>query len=87
VFKELEPGLHISRLAEADFLNFVRLAAWCTRYVRLREVRRSAAGTDTSALVPRHRCLGAGALALACWACRQRAFSGSLLQLCCISIC
>ena len=38
VFKELEPGLNISRLSEADFLNFVRLATYCTRYVRLREV-------------------------------------------------
>ncbi|KAL4422339.1 hypothetical protein ABPG75_008536 [Micractinium tetrahymenae] len=39
VFKELQPGLNISRLAEADFLHFVRLATYCTRYVRLREER------------------------------------------------
>lgn len=38
MLKELEPGLNISRLSEADFLNFVRLATYCTRYVRLREV-------------------------------------------------
>lgn len=40
VFKKLQPGLNISRLAEADFLNFVRLSTYCTRYVRLREVGR-----------------------------------------------
>lgn len=39
VFKELEPGLNISRLSDADFLNFVRLSTYCTRYVRLKEVR------------------------------------------------
>lgn len=38
VFKELQPGLNISRLTEADFLHFVSLATYCTRYVRLREV-------------------------------------------------
>lgn len=43
VFKELQPGLNISRCSEADFLHFVRLATYCTRYVRLREVRRCAA--------------------------------------------
>ena len=36
----MEPGLNISRLSEGDFLNFVQLATYCTRYVRLREVRR-----------------------------------------------
>lgn len=40
VLKELQPGLNISRCSEADFLHFVRLATYCTRYVRLREVRR-----------------------------------------------
>ena len=38
VFKELQPGLGISRLGEPEFLAFVRLATYCTRYVRLREV-------------------------------------------------
>jgi hypothetical protein len=38
VFRELQPGLNISRCSEADFLHFVRLATYCTRYVRLREV-------------------------------------------------
>ncbi len=36
---QLEPGLNISRLSDADFLNFVRLSTYCTRYVRLKEVR------------------------------------------------
>ncbi|KAL4855933.1 Protein timeless [Chlorella vulgaris] len=40
VFKELEPGLNISRLSDADFLNFVRLSTYCTRYVRLKEERK-----------------------------------------------
>eukprot|EP00887_Chlorella_sp_A99_P001979 scaffold18.g1979.t1 len=37
VFKELEPGINISRLERSDFLSFIRLATFCTQYVRLRE--------------------------------------------------
>ncbi len=42
MFRELQPGLNISRCSEADFLHFVRLATYCTRYVRLREASRIA---------------------------------------------
>ena len=38
VFREVQPGLNISRLGDADFMHFVRLATYCTRYVRLKEV-------------------------------------------------
>ncbi|PSC68202.1 calcium-translocating P-type PMCA-type [Micractinium conductrix] len=40
VFKEVQPGLNISRLGAGEFHSFVKLATYCTRYVRLKEERK-----------------------------------------------
>lgn len=39
MFAGLRAGLLVSTLTQEDFQNFVRLAAYCTQYVRLKEVR------------------------------------------------
>ena len=38
--KDLEPGLHISRLSREDFAQFFRLARTMTAFVRIKQVTR-----------------------------------------------
>ncbi|KAL6773865.1 hypothetical protein ACKKBG_A22810 [Auxenochlorella protothecoides x Auxenochlorella symbiontica] len=48
MFAGLRAGLLVSTLMQEDFQNFVRLAAYCTQYVRLKEESRLASkGADT----------------------------------------
>ncbi|KFM27204.1 Timeless-like protein [Auxenochlorella protothecoides] len=48
MFAGLRAGLLVSTLTQEDFQNFVRLAAYCTQYVRLKEESRLASkGADT----------------------------------------
>lgn len=43
VFREVQPGLGLSRLEEPDFLRFVELATLATKYIRVKEVGLAAA--------------------------------------------
>ena len=38
VFRDLRPGLGVSRLGDREFVQYLQLAAYCTQYLRLKEV-------------------------------------------------
>lgn len=44
VFREVQPGLGVSRLVQRDFQAFMELAALATRFIRVKEVRKRAWG-------------------------------------------